>query len=280
MINRNMRNMYKDRQIKHYLTIIVAAISLMLSCASCTSTRAITYMQGSFDTARLSQIKLEEPTIQQGDMLNIIVYSDNPQATALYNQSLITAGSSSKSAASTSDVGGASPTSAGYLVDEKGNIQFQGLGTMHVEGLTKNQLNDTLTLRMKDYLSNAYFSIRFLNYRFTMIGELTKPGVYSIPGDHITILEALGMAGDISQFGRRDNVTVIRTVDGKRQFGRLDLTKPEIMASPYFYLQQNDMIIVDPNKVKAASTDLTTRNIAIVATVVTTLAVILSLAKY
>lgn len=236
-------------------------------------------MQGSFDTARLSQIKLEEPTIQQGDMLSIIVYSDNPQATALYNQSLITAGSSSRSTASTADVSGASPTSAGYLVDEKGNIQFQGLGIIHVQGLTKNQLNDTLEVRMKDYLSNAYFSIRFLNYRFTMIGELTRPGVYSIPGDHITILEALGMAGDISQFGRRDNVTVIRTVDGKRQFGRLDLTKPEIMASPYFYLQQNDMIIVDPNKVKAASTDLTSRNIAIAATVVTTLAVILSLVR-
>jgi polysaccharide export outer membrane protein len=271
--------MYKDRLIKHYLTIIAAGITWILSCTSCTSTRQITYMQGSFDTARLSQVKLEEPTIQQGDMLSIIVYSDNPQATALYNQSLITAGSSSKSAASTADVGGASPTSAGYLVDEKGNIQFQGLGIIHVEGLTKNQLNDTLTVRMKDYLSNAYFSIRFLNYRFTMIGELTRPGVYSIPGDHITILEALGMAGDISQFGRRDNVTVIRTVDGKRQFGRLDLTKPEIMASPYFYLQQNDMIIVDPNKVKAASTDLTSRNIAIAATIVTTLAVILSLVR-
>jgi polysaccharide export outer membrane protein len=246
-------------------------------------------MQGKFDTARLSEIKLADPVIQKGDLLSIIVYSDNPQATAIYNQSLIASGSSSTAGAGGGAGGGdagtslgsavGSPTSSGYLVNADGNIEFQGLGTLRVEGLTRTTLRDTLSIRLKDVLKNAYFNIRFLNYRFTMLGELNKPGVYGIPGEHISILQALGMAGDMTIYGRRENVLVIREVDGKRQYGRLDLTSPEIMGSPYFYLQQNDVVIVEPTKAKAASTDLTVRNVSIAATVVTTLAVILTLLK-
>lgn len=240
-------------------------------------------MQGSFDTARLSQIQLSDPCIQKGDLISIIVYSDNPQATAIYNQSLITvatgAGGGAASEPGGAAMSGGALSSPGYLVDETGNIEFQELGTLHVEGLTRTALKDTLTARLKEYLKNPYFNIRFLNYKFSMLGELTRPGTYTIPGEHINILEALGLAGDITVYGRRDNVLVIREVNGKREWGRLDLTKPEVMASPYFYLQQNDVVIVDPNKSKAASGDLTVRNISIAATVVTTLAVIISLLR-
>jgi polysaccharide export outer membrane protein len=112
-----------------------------------------------------------------------------------------------------------------------------------------------------------------------MLGELTKPGVYGIPGEHINILQALGMAGDMTIYGRRENVLVIREVNGVRQYGRLDLTKPEVMGSPYFYLQQNDIVIVEPTRAKAATSDMTVRNVSIAATVVTALAVILNLIK-
>jgi polysaccharide export outer membrane protein len=274
---------------------------LLLSCifCSCGNTREITYMQGKFDTAKLSEIKVPPAVIRKGDLMSIIVYSDNPTATALFNQSLIlvsngaSGGSSSASSATgttngsgggtgsmAGSVNGGSPTTPGYLVDESGDIQFQGLGRLHVEGLTKDQLKDTLDSRLNVYLKNPYYTIRFMNYRFTMLGEVTRPGIFSIPGEHVSLLEAIGLAGDLTFFGRRDNVLVMRENEGKREWARLDLTKPDVMASPYFYLQQNDVIYVEANKKKVAANDLTTaRNVTIAATIVSTLAILYSIFK-
>lgn len=249
--------------------------------SSCGSTRPYVYMQGKFDTAALSRIDVSDPVIRKGDMLNIIVYSDNPQATSLYNQPLITtsanSGGASGGGSSTPSVG-APPVSGGYLVDERGNIAFQGIGFLHIEGLTRGQLIDTLNSRLGTFLQNPYYSIRFLNYKVTMIGEVAKPGVYTLPGERVNILEAIGLAGDLTFYGRRDNVLVMRENNGKREFARLDLTKPEIMGSPYFYLQQNDMVIVEQNKKKVAANDqVTTRNVTIAATIISTLAILYSI---
>jgi len=252
--------------------------------SSCGNTRHLTYLQGQFDTARLSQINVSDPVIQKGDLLSIIVYSDNPQATELYNQSIIVtpSGNSSSNSASNSGVTagfpGASPTTAGYLVDEQGNIQFQGLGVLHIEGLTRSGLRELLDSKFKDYLKNPYYTIRFLNYKFTILGEVARQGVYSIPGDHINLLEAFGMAGDLTFYGRRDNILVIRVNNGKREYARLDLTKPEVMASPYFYLQQNDVVYVEQSRKKVVANDqVTVRNISIAASLVTTLALLYSI---
>jgi len=239
-------------------------------------------MQGSFDTAKLSQIPIVEPVIRKGDLLTIIVYSDNPQATAIYNQPLITTGINSASggvsAASsgvTSTPGGGSPSTPGYLVDERGNIVFQGVGTLHVEGLTRSNLVDTLNAKIGPYLTHPYYNVRFLNYRFTMLGEVNKPGIYGIPGERISVFEALGIAGDMTFYGRRDNVLVIREDSGHRQFARLDLTKPEVMASPYYYVQANDMVIIEANRKKIVANDqVTTRNVTIAATLISTFAII------
>jgi polysaccharide export outer membrane protein len=147
-----------------------------------------------------------------------------------------------------------------------------------VEGLTKNQLIELLNAKLKDFLTNPYYTIRFLNYRFTMLGEVNRPGIFSIPGERVSLLEALGLAGDLTFYGRRDNVLFIRQNNGRRDFVRLDLTKPEIMASPYFYLQQNDVVIVEANKKKAVANDqVTVRNVTIAATIVSTLAIIYSI---
>jgi polysaccharide export outer membrane protein len=265
--------------------------------SSCGDTRQITYMQGKFDTTKLSEIKITEPIIQKGDLLSIIVYSDNPAATALYNQSLITVSNSSSSGATSGGGNGnngagggsgssagaintGSPTTPGYLVDEMGNIQFQGLGILHIAGLTKYQLKDTLDSRLKEFLKNQYYTIRFMNYRFTMLGEVQRPGIFSIPGEHVSMLEAIGLAGDLTFYGRRDNVLVMRENNGKRQWGRLDLTKPDILASPYFYLQQNDVVIVEATRRKVAASDqVTARNISIAATIATTFAILYSIFK-
>jgi len=277
----------KNKFIRRFFLFCGPAwVLLSVLFSSCANTRHLTYLQGQFDTARLSQINVADALIQKGDILSIIVYSDNPQATALYNQSIISASSagsdksSSGSATASGGLMGPSPTTAGYQVDEQGNIQFQGLGVLHVEGLNRQGIRALLDSSLKDYLKNPYYTIRFLNYKFTMLGEVARQGVYSIPGDHISILEAIGMAGDLTFFGRRDNILVIRNVNGKREFARLDITKPEIMESPYFYLQQNDVVYVEQTKKKVAANDqVTYRNISIATSVVTVLALLYSIFK-
>ncbi len=269
-------------------------VILTVMFSSCASTRPFVYMQGQFDTAKLSQLKPIDPVIQKGDILAIVTYSDDPEATKLFNQPLIVAqtssGSSSLSAGSQnsgvegggsqSASLGSSPTSGGYLVDENGDIEYQKLNRLHAEGLTRSQLKDTLVSKLSKYLTNAFCTVRFLNYRFTMIGEVSRPSLYSIPSDHINIFEAIAMAGDLTFYGRRDNVLVIREKDGKREFGRIDLTKPEVMGSPYFYLQQNDIVYVEQNKKKAVASDqVTVRNISIATAIVSTLAIVYSILK-
>jgi polysaccharide export outer membrane protein len=263
---------------------------LLIMCSSCANTRQLTYMQGKFDTAALSKINLKEPIIQKGDLLSVIVYSDNPEATALFNQAQIgssssgggvsSGGSSSGGSASSGGNGGGTPGSGGYLVDERGNIEFQGLGLMHVDGMSRTQLKDSLEMRLKDFLKDPYCTIRFLNYRFTMLGEITRPGVFNIPGEHINLLEALGLGGDLTFYGRRDNILVIRDSSGMRQFGRVDLTKPEVMGSPYFNLQPGDVVYIEANRKKVAANDQTAiRTITITTAIISTLAILYTLFK-
>jgi polysaccharide export outer membrane protein len=275
--------MHRLNILRNFLSILVLMITAF-SFGSCGNSRNLVYLQGQFDTAKLSQVNAIEPIIRKGDLLTIIVFSDNPDATKIYNQSIIASNSSGASSSTSENPGvspslggAASPSAPGYLVDENGDIVFQGLGKLHIEGLTKAQLKDTLDSRLVKYLSNPYYNIRFLNYKFTMLGEVSHPGLISIPGERINLLEALALAGDMTFYGRRDNILVIRENNGQRQFARLDITKPEIMNSPYFYLQQNDIVVVEPNNKKAAANDVVTaRNISIALAFVSTFTIVYS----
>jgi polysaccharide export outer membrane protein len=265
---------------------------------SCANTRNLTYMQGSFDTAQLSELKIPEARVRPGDLLSIIFYSDNPEATAIFNQSLIVVNNSSSSSASgggsagtggagggtgstAGAIGGGSPTTPGYLVDEDGDIQFQPpLGLLHVEGLSRDSLKILLDSKLKPYLKNPYYTIRFMNYRFTMLGEVSHPGVFSIPGEHVSLLDAIALAGDLTLYGRRDNILVIREYDGKREQARLDLTKPNVMLSPYYYLQQNDVVYIEATRKKVSANDQSTiKTVSIAATIVSTIAIVISLLR-
>ncbi|MEO6000981.1 MAG: polysaccharide biosynthesis/export family protein [Chitinophagaceae bacterium] len=233
------------------IAIKILSFVLLLHLASCINTRPIQYVQGQFDTAQLSQIDIKEPVIQRADLISIVVFSDNVEATAIYNQ----------------------PNSAGgYLVDEKGNIQMQGVGDFHVEGLTKSQLTDSLNSKLQEFLKNPYYTIRFVNYKITLVGELTREGVYTVPNEKVNIFEAIGLAGGLTVYARRENVMVIREVNGKREFARLDLTNPDIFNSPYYFLKQNDLIFVEQTRNKLANIDQTVaRTISLATTVISTL---------
>jgi polysaccharide biosynthesis/export protein len=262
--------------IKYFL-FAATGLLFILSLSSCGTTKGYLYLHGAFDTAKLSQINPIEPIIRKGDILSIIVYSDNPEATKIYNQSLITTAGTGGAYGSAAGIG-STPAAPGYQVDLDGNMVFQGLGKIHVEGLTKAALKDTLDLRLTPFLLHPYYNISFLNYRFTMMGEVMKPGIITIPGEKINILQAIAMAGDLTQFGSRDSVLIIRENNNKREFARLNLTQPQIMASPYFYIQQNDVVIIQPLKKKSVANDVVTlRNITIASTIVSTFAIIYSI---
>ncbi len=250
---------------------IVIGIVLLFILPACKTPRQAQYLEGLIDTAALSKIQIPETVIQKGDLIGITVFSDNPDATAVYNQQMSTTTLSSAETPSSGLSGGASqpvPSMPGYLVDVNGDIRFQSLGLLHIEGLTKASLEQLLKEKLSPFLKNPYCTIRFLNNKFTILGEVSKQGIYTIPNEKISILEALGMAGDISLYGEKDSILVIREANGRRSFGYLDVSKPEVMLSPYYYLQQNDVVIVKANPQKPnVSEQVANRNFARAATV-------------
>lgn len=232
---------------------IVISLALLFFLPACKTPQQVQYLQGPIDTAALANIHIPEPVIQKGDLLGITVFSDNPEVTAVYNQQMgTTIGTSAETpgAGLSGASGQTNPSMPGYLVDANGDIRFQSLGLLHVAGLTRSALEHLLKEKLNPYLKNPYCNIRFLNYKFTILGEVSKQGVYAIPNEKITVLEALGMAGDIGLYGEKDSILVIREANGKRSFGYLNVSKPEVMLSPYYYLQQNDVVIVKANPKK------------------------------
>jgi polysaccharide biosynthesis/export protein len=259
---------------RHLRTVIfsLVVIVLLMQLTAC-SRKQVTYFQGSIDTAQVANIERKEAIIQKHDILSIVVFSDDPAASAIYNQALAPAGGG----ASGSSGGG---SASGYLVNEQGDIYFQGLGKLHVEGLTKAALIDLLNDKLKEQLKNPYYAIRFVNYKITVQGEVNRGGEFNIPNERVTILEAIALAGDMTIYAKRQDVLVIREVNGKRTLARLDVTDKDIFNSPYYYMQQNDLVIVEPTKKKpTAERQETLQNIGLLATVISTLAIILTIVR-
>jgi polysaccharide biosynthesis/export protein len=263
------------------LAQIAFLLYIIASCTSCEGIKNLQYVQGTFDTARLSKIAIPEATVQKGDLLSITVYSDDPLSTAAIVQQQQ---APTPIASSTTGINAASNmgvnTTPGYQVDQQGNLHLYKLGSIPVVGMTKKRLADTLAFlyNRDSLLQNPYVDVRFLNYKVTLVGEVNQPGTYTIPTDNINIFEAIGLAGDITTYGRRDNLLVIREVQGVREFGKVDMSKPDVFASPYYYLKQNDIIIVDVFKNKAVANDqVTVRNITVAASILSTIAIFLNI---
>jgi polysaccharide export outer membrane protein len=140
-----------------------------------------------------------------------------------------------------------------YLIDSQGYIIFPVLGKIQLGGLTSTQAADALTDALKPFVVDASVNLRLMNFKVTVQGEVTRPGTFTIESERITLLQALSMAGDIALYGKRDNILIIREVDGKRSYNRVDITKPDFMDSDFYYLAPNDVVYVEPNKIRINS---------------------------
>lgn len=263
------------------LSGILIVVFIIVLGSSCGNVKNLQYVKGDFDTARLSKVQFKEPVIQRGDLLSITLYSDDATATAavMAQSANIRMMGDNMPTAVDNTAPAASSTLSGFLVSEEGEIRLYKLGAIRAEGLTRKQLGDTLARLyiQQKLLSNPFVEIKVLNKKITLIGEVAKPGTYTIPTDKISIFEAIGLAGDITVYGKRSNVLVVREASGTREFAQLDLSKSEVFTSSYYYLQQNDIVIVDVAKNKGAVNDqITVRNITIAASILSTIAIFIN----
>jgi polysaccharide export outer membrane protein len=237
--------------------------------SSCTTYKQLQVLQGEIDSTKFSQFKVPEQKVQKGDQLSIAVFSDNAAASAMFNT-----GSVSSVTNAVAQLPGSGVSHAGnvYEVDGEGMIFFPQIGKLKVEGLTKDGITALLNSKLSNkYLTNPYYVINFLNLKITVFGDVNKPGVYPLTRANTNIFEALTLAGDLTYYAKRENLLVIREQDGKRVFARIDITKPDVFNSPYYYLQQNDMVFVDMRKGKVNGTDQAwLRNASLLLSILTT----------
>jgi polysaccharide export outer membrane protein len=246
------------------------------------------YIETSDSTTLNDTVKISEIKIQKNDLLSIQIFSSalDPAVDAPYNLPGASSGANISGAAggiSTTLSSTASPSPAGFLVDENGNIEYPRLGTLHTDGLTKSQLAEIIKGKLTTpdtLLRNPTVIIRFLNYKVTVLGEVGHPGPITIPTGHVTILEALGLAGDIPVTGKKNTVKVLRESEGKRQVGVIDLTSKNLFNSPYYNLLQNDVVMVEATKAKIRQSDqVTLQRITTVLGIITSLTLVYNILK-
>jgi polysaccharide biosynthesis/export protein len=244
------------------MTLACLAVMTISSC----SNRNLAYFSDLSD-AKVDETAIKnyvQPKIQSGDILSVTVSSLNPESNVLFNNVILPV--------TTNGTGGviASKVNEGYLVDKVGAINFPVIGKVTLAGLTKEEAADKMTTEIKAHVKNPIVNVRFVNFKVTVIGEVNSPSTFVIEAEKINVLEALGLAGDMTAFGRRENVLIIREKDGIRTTARMNLNNKDVLNSPYFYLQQNDIVYVEPdNRTKVEQTNPNNRFIPIWASLIT-----------
>ena len=243
----NVRSLYES-----LFSCLIAAFLL----ASCQSYKKVPYFQ---DVEMVNEVEQQESLydakIMPKDLLTIVVSCTNPELAIPFN---LTVASNAGIAVSTSSYVTTQPVLQPYLVDNEGNINFPVLGELKLGGLTKREAEQLIIDKLKPYMKETpIVTVRMVNYKISVIGEVTRPGTFTISNEKVNLLEALAMAGDMTVYGLRDNVKLIREdANGKQQIVTLDLNKAETILSPYYWLQQNDIVYVTPNKAKARNSDV------------------------
>ena len=220
---------------------------LCVLLVSCNTSKEIVYFQDIVVNQPEAIIGARDITVQPKDQISIMVSSKDPQLAALFNLTRV------QYRAGSSDLrsGNINGEISGYTLDDKGNIDFPVVGTLHIAGMTKSQIATLVKKRLmeENLVNDPVVTVEFMNLYFSVLGEVKTPGKYAITKDQITLLEAISMAGDLSIYGKRDAIFVIREENGERVTHWVDIRSKDLFNSPVYYLKQNDVVYVQPNKV-------------------------------
>lgn len=249
-------------------------LALATSCSSTKRSPLTYFMDAQSDAVLVSNETYSYPKIEPGDELFITVTSDIPSQSQNYNLPLSNPAKVANGFITTT------PQQQTYVVDPQGNIKFPVLGEVHVEGLTISQLTQELTKRIAVDVTNPDVYVRLVNFKVNVGGEVKVPGPQKVTTERYTVLDAISAAGDLTDYGERDNVLLVRQENGKTITKRLDLNSTELLTQPEFYLKQNDFIYVEPNKIKVDNSKYNTNNafkVSVVSTIVSAVSVVASL---
>lgn len=232
--------------MKKFLLFIPILAILLTSCRTEKHMLYFTDLAKDGDIIQVipDSIKVYESRILPDDMLAITVTAIDPNAVAIFNlptQNFLAPGQT---------IMATTPSLQTYLVDADGYIDFPVLGKVLLGGLTRKEATDLLKKEIGKYVEDPIINLQCTNYKFSVLGEVTKPGTYKFDSERLTILDALGYASDMTIHGNHTNVLLIREEDGVRSFHRIDLSQPDVFTSPYYYLQRNDIVYVEPNKAR------------------------------
>lgn len=239
--------------MKHYISLFVIAFSAALLLFSCKPKENMVYLEHQRQQyeQQVQQAVYQGSRLQEGDLLDIKVTAYDEYAVRPFNLH-----SMNKAGTSESGSTGATTAPQGYLVDQDGYIIFPVLGKLFVKGMTKEQLRADLEKRLLQYLTDPLVTIRQLNFNITVLGEVKAPGQHTSPTEKLTVFQAVGLAGDMTDFAKRTEVTLIRNEDGVEQTHTLDFTDKSIVSSPYYYIKNNDVLYVQPDDLKKRSVNV------------------------
>lgn len=223
----------------------------LMAMASCTSYKKVPYLQNSSAIDSTVVTALYDARIQPKDILTIVVSSERPEAAAPYNLMVQTSMTNTRSLYS-------QPTLQTYLVDNDGCIDFPIIGRLQIGGMTKSEVEGLIREKISPSFTTApIVNVRMVNYKISVLGEVARPNSYTISNEKVNIFEALALAGDLTVYGKRDGVKLIReSADGTKKIVPIDLNDANIIYSPYYYMKQNDILYVEPNKAKARNSDV------------------------
>ncbi|MBS7566449.1 polysaccharide biosynthesis/export family protein [Mucilaginibacter sp. Bleaf8] len=261
----------------NFLNLVL--IGFICFACSCVSEKKMTYFQkgqNQSDTVSVAQAYISK--IQAGDIVSVYVNSLSTAASTFFNPyspgaSPTDAGASNGTTATPALT---EVTSPGFLVDQSGSIEIPLVGQLKIAGLTTLEARDLIRKSLTKYLKEPTVNVRVLNYKISIIGEVAKPSVYVIPNESVSLPEVLSMAGDVTLYANREDVVIVRDLNGKKVFGHVDLTSRDVYMSPFYYLHSNDLVYVKPVKSKATQTSLTYRVLPLAVSVLSVLIVLFS----
>jgi len=260
---------------KHIRNTVILA-GLVLAFSSCATKERMVYFQEENMSDTTNVQESYSPVFKKDDFISVIVTADDPEAAVPFNFPV----EGNDRAMYNNGYTTGNPVRKGYLIDENGDVSLPVIGKIHLAGISRSEAVDMLEKTYSEYLDNPVVNMHIENFKITVLGDVVKPGTFKIPNERITILEAIGLAGDLQITGERKNILVIRERNGKQITHRVNLTSDDVLNSPVYYLEQNDVVYVEPNAARRSQGTFWRTSgsilISVTSLIVTTLSIIIN----